>query len=295
MNVKPNAWLLEHYRNEYSQAGEDGILEKIFSILPQSVKPWCVEFGAWDGEHLSNTTSLIEKQQFAAVLIEPDPTRFGLLTKRFSGRPEILCLQQFIGFEGNDTLDATLARTPIPIDFDLLSIDIDGNDYHVWRAAQKYTPRVVVIEFNPTVADEVHFVQAPSPLVQQGASVAALHTLAKEKGYEPICITTGNLICVRKEYFPLFGIQDNSVGALRKDRTLITHFFCGYDGSVHLAGCGKMPWHQVPYSLQRVQHLPRFLHAYPDNYGPLRRLAYRIIRRLRSLAGSPQTKDTQCR
>lgn len=295
MNVRANAWLLEHYRNDYSQAGEDGILEKIFSILPRSEKPWCVEFGAWDGEHLSNTTSLIEKQQFAAVLIEPDPTRFGLLTKRFLGRSEILCFQQFIGFEGLDTLDTALARTPIPVDFDLLSIDIDGNDYHVWKAVQKYTPKVVVIEFNPTVADEVHFVQPPAPGVQQGASVAALHALAKEKGYEPICITTGNLICVRKEWFPLFEIQDNSVGALRKDRTLITYLFCGYDGSVHLAGCGKMPWHQVQYSPRKMQHLPRFLHSYPDNYGLLRRLAYRIIRRLRSLAAAPQTKNSPCR
>jgi hypothetical protein len=292
MSNRANAWLLEHYRNDYSQAGEDGILEMIFSILPRSDTPWCVEFGAWDGEHLSNTTSLIEKQRFAAVLIEPDPTRFELLTKRFPGRSDILCFQQFIGFEGPHTLDAILARTPIPVEFDLLSIDIDGNDYHVWKAVQKYTPRVVIIEFNPTMSDEVSFVQPPSPAVQQGASIAALHALAREKGYEPICITTGNLICVRKEWFSLFGIQDNSVGVLRKDRTLITYLFCGYDGSVHLAGCGQMPWHQMPYSLAKMQHLPYFLHFYPDNYGPLRRLAYRIIRKLRSLAVSRQTKDS---
>ena len=291
MTGKHNAWLLDHYRNDYSQAGEDGVLEKIFSILPSSTKPWCVEFGAWDGEHLSNTTSLIEKQQFAAVLLEPDPARFELLTKRFRDRTDIFCYQQFVGFDGPNTLDALLARTTIPVEFDLLSIDIDGNDYHVWKAVQKYAPRVVIIEFNPTIPDEVSFVQPPSPAVQQGASIAALHALAREKGYEPICITTGNLICVRKEWFPLFCIRDNSVGALRKDRTLITYLFCGYDGSMHLAGCGKMPWHQVPYSLQKIQHLPRFLRSYPDNYGSIRRVAYRIIRKLRSLAVSRQTKD----
>jgi len=286
MNERDNAWLLDYYRNDYSQAGEDGILEEIFSILPRNVKPWCVEFGAWDGEHLSNTTSLIEKRQFAAVLIEPDQTRFEILTRRFRNRADVVCFQQFVGFGGPETLDKILERTSIPIEFDLLSIDIDGNDYHVWKAVRKYSPRVVCIEFNPTIPDEVTFVQPPSPAVQQGASIAALHDLSREKGYEPVCITTGNLICVRREHFSLFGIQDNSVAALRRDRSLITYLFCGYDGSVHFSGCGKMPWHQVPYSLGKMQHLPRFLQAYPDNYGPVKRLAYRIIRKFRDIIAS---------
>jgi Ni,Fe-hydrogenase III small subunit len=286
MSKADNAWLLDYYRNDYSQAGEDGILEKILSILPLSDKPWCVEFGAWDGAHLSNTTSLIERRQFAAVLIEPDQTRFQVLTRRFRDRADVVCFQQFVGFDGPETLDRILEKTPVPIGFDLLSIDIDGNDYHVWKAVQKYLPRIVCIEFNPTIPDDVLFVQPPSPTVQQGASVAALHRLAREKGYEPICITTGNLICVRREWFSLFDIRDNSVAALRRDRSLITYLFCGYDGSVHLAGCRTMPWHQVPYSLRKMQHLPRFLQAYPDNYGSVTRLAYRIVRKLRAIASS---------
>ncbi len=284
MPTRLNSWLLEHSRNVHSQSGEDGILERIFELLPPVEKRWCVEFGAWDGEYLSNTTHLIEEHGFGAVLIEADGRRFQKLTERFRARTDVFSFNLFVGYEGSDVLDSILERTPIPVGFDLLSIDIDGNDYHVWKAVQRYSPKVVIIEYNPTIPDEVDFVQAACPSIQQGASLKALFRLAMDKGYEPISVTSTNLICVKRELLPLFGIADNSLSALRQNRELITYLFCGYDGSVHLSGHGTMPWHQVPYSLRKIQHLPRFLHAYPDNYGPVKRLAYRIIRKLRAIA-----------
>ncbi len=50
--VKPSNWLLDYGKNVYSQTGEDGVIEKILDILPDR-DSWCVEFGAWDGVHLS--------------------------------------------------------------------------------------------------------------------------------------------------------------------------------------------------------------------------------------------------
>jgi hypothetical protein len=284
MSKRSSLWLLDHSRNIHSQSGEDGILEQIFQILPPRDKRWCVEFGAWDGEYLSNTTHLIDTHDFGAVLIEPDKSRFRTLTERFQSRSDVFTFNQFVGYDGSDTLDSILMRTSIPSDFDLLSIDIDGNDFHVWKAVQRYSPKVVIIEYNPTIPDEVDFIQTPSPSVQQGSSLKALYKLAHEKGYEPVSVTTTNLICVRRDFYSLFGITDNSIGVLRQSRELITHLFCGYDGSVHLSGCGKMPWHQVPYSLHKLQHLPYFLQIYPDNYGIFKRLIYRIIRKLRDIS-----------
>jgi hypothetical protein len=123
------------------------------------------------------------------------------------------------------------------------------------------------------------FVQEKLPRLQQGSSALAIYQLGKEKGYEPVSVTVNNIILVHRKYYPLFGIADNSLNALRKHRDLVTYIFTGYDGTVLLAGSRRMPWHQVPFWPTKFQHLPKWLRCYPDSYGPLQRLAYRVIRR----------------
>src|SRR5579872_1690072 len=99
-----------------------------------------------------------------------------------------------------------LVGTPIPRDFDLLSIDIDGNDYHAWAAVKTYRPKAVVIEFNPTIPNEVDFVQEPVTHLNHGASLAALVRLAREKGYELVSTTLNNAFFVEQKYFSRFNI-----------------------------------------------------------------------------------------
>jgi hypothetical protein len=266
------------YRNDFSQGGEDGILEEILRILPASEDPWCVEFGAWDGEHLSNTARLV-RLGYSAVLIEADEARFAALKTKFAANAKVICQAGYVQFDPPDTLDERLALTPIPVQFDVLSIDIDGNDYFVWESTVRYRPRVVVIEFNPTIGDDVDYVQSRSMPVQRGCSALALVRLGATKGYQPVAITTNNVIFVEASLFPLFGIADNSVGALRTDHSLVTHIFYGYDGTVMTIGNAMIPWHQVRLSSARLQHLPSWLRAFPDNYNPLQRFAYRWLRR----------------
>ena len=47
-----SAWTREWHRNVTSQAGQDGVIERIFEIMPPRTK-YCVEFGAWDGKHFA--------------------------------------------------------------------------------------------------------------------------------------------------------------------------------------------------------------------------------------------------
>src|SRR5207302_7194236 len=105
------------------------------------------------------------------------------------------------------------------------SIDIDGNDYHVWEKISDYEPKVVCIEFNPTVPAEVDFVQHADPHLKQGASLLALSRLGKAKGYELISVLTSNAFFVKAEYFPRFGIEDNSPQALWEDLSNVTYIF----------------------------------------------------------------------
>ena len=73
--IKKSTWLFEHKRDVYSQTGEDGIIEKILETLPENDE-WCVEFGAWDGQYLTNTRYLIEEKEYSAILIEADKKKF---------------------------------------------------------------------------------------------------------------------------------------------------------------------------------------------------------------------------
>ena len=172
--------LLDFAANTHSQKGEDGVLAKILQTLPATDR-WCVEFGAWDGRHLSNTCNLIENSGYSAVLIEPNSKRFADLTELHRKNPKMHCINKFVGFGKDNSLDTLLANTPIPAQFDLLSIDIDGNDYHAWAATSAYTPKVVCVEFNPTIPTEVEFVQPADPVVSQGSSLLSLTLLGKKR------------------------------------------------------------------------------------------------------------------
>ena len=283
--AKPNTWLLEHARDVNSQNGEDGILEKILlEVLPETNR-WAVEFGAWDGRHLSNTCHLIERHGYSAVLIEGDEERANELIAHHASDDHIHAIHRFVGFTASDGLDAILDGTPCPKDFDLLSVDIDGNDYHVWSAVTNYRPKVVCIEFNPTIPTHADFVQPADMNVSQGTGIGPMVELARRKGYELVAATLCNCIFVRAEDFHHFEIEDNRPEVLRQDLHALTYLYVGFDGEVFLEGHDKLSWHNLKIRPKSLQQLPRWLRGHRHAYGPLRRLAFRLYRALWHLRG----------
>src|SRR5688572_24997351 len=132
--------LIDFAFNRFSQNGEDGIIQEICSRLG-IVSGWGVEFGAWDGKYLSNTFNLLSRHGWQGVDIEGNAERYQdlLQTKaELNGRLYTICA--FVGVAGENTLDKLLATTPIPRDFDLLSIDIDSHDWEIWDSLQNYRP-----------------------------------------------------------------------------------------------------------------------------------------------------------
>lgn len=258
-------WLLDFRADVYSQTGEDGIIGKILELLPDR-DYWCVEFGAWDGVFLSNVRNLIEQAGYSAILIEASKDKYAELVRTYAQYEKVICVNKCVGFSDEDGLDGILKGTPIPRDFDFLSIDVDGNDYHIWQAISEYRSKVVCIEFNPTIPSEVRFVQEPDPSVNQGASLLALVELGKEKGYELISVLPFNAFFVKSEYFGLFEIEDNSPAVLRKTLDYVTFLFSGYDGKIFLRGNGTLPWHRVEIRESRIQRLPAVLRKYPGKY-----------------------------
>jgi hypothetical protein len=234
--------ILESYsKNVTSQNGEDGILEKIFEVIgDKNYSKWCVEFGAWDGKHLSNTYNLIVNKGWSSVLIEADPKKFKQLMSNLGDRENLYCFQAWVGFESNDNLESILSKTPIPKEFGLASIDVDGCDYYIWESIQNYKPLVVIIEYNPTVPNDIIFVLDKDMSRRQGSSLLALIELGKQKGYELVAVTRTNGIFILAEKYSLFGIQDNDINKMVCDSG--KRIWQGYDGTIFTSNFSYLGW-----------------------------------------------------
>lgn len=264
--------LLQFSKNVTSEHGEDGILEHIFSVIGEGLR-WCVELGALNGKHGSNVWHLIKEKGWSGVLIEADPTYFEVLQREYVGHNAI-CINRFVSFDpvrsgasngvqDDGTLEGILSTTCIPKQFDLLSLDIDGNDYHVWESLTEHVPRVVVVEFNPSIPNDVSFVQPRDMSIQQGSSLRATVELGKRKGYELVAVTDTNAVFVLRILFSKFGIQNNSIDALHTDHRFETKLFQLYDGTLKIAGNTELIWHHEPIDEAKLQALSRWRRVYP--------------------------------
>ena len=236
---KKSIWLLEHARNITSQFGQDGIIREMLNRIGIRNKV-CCEFGAWDGKRHSNTYSLIADEGWTGYLIEGSAQRCQDIVANHKNNPRAIAINAWVEFEGNSRIDAILQSAGAPTDLDLMIIDIDGNDYHVWQSMLDYRPRLLLAEFNPTIPNEVEFIQVRDNKTHQGCSLRALISLGKAKGYELVAAHR-DAYFVLKEDFCKFGIQDNSIDAMHfSDRIL--HLFHGYDGKFWTAGNRRMYW-----------------------------------------------------
>ncbi|KAF0224407.1 MAG: hypothetical protein FD176_1163 [Rhodospirillaceae bacterium] len=251
-----------HAANVTSFDGEDGIIERIFQLMPPANR-FCLEIGAHDGHDGSNSWTLINRHGWASLQIEADPDRFAALSRRYADNPQVQCRQMMAAISGPDSLDSALEQAGAPVDLDFLSLDVDGMDWHLWQGLVRHRPRLLLVEFNHTVPNEVVFIQDPDPSVNQGASLRAFMELGKAKGYELVATTITNAFFVPADEFPRFGIADNSIDAMYWNEAYWTRIFQGYDGSLHLAGFQKLIWKRMlPFTAEDVQPLPRSLRTY---------------------------------
>lgn len=168
----------------FSQNGEDGVIAEIFSRIGPTNRHF-VEFGIEDGVE-GNCVFLAQVLGWSGLFIEGSDRHFPALEARYRPYPNVLALHTMVTPEN---IEATLRRGEVPQEFDLLSIDIDGNDYWIWKAIEHYSPRVVIIEYNSSLEPNSKLVQPYSSQPSSGfstnfgASSAALRSLAEEKGY----------------------------------------------------------------------------------------------------------------
>ena len=188
----------------FSQFGEDGILAEIFNRIG-TTNNYFIEFGVENGTEC-NTTNLLLKG-WKGLWIEGSNEHCTAVQNSFKNKianGELTCLNSFITA---DNIQDLFRKANAPTEPDLISIDIDRNDYHVWNAITDYQPRVVVIEYNSIFRPGDHFiVPYDSTAVWDGssnfgASLQSYYELGLKKDYNLVgCGFSGvNAFFVRKD------------------------------------------------------------------------------------------------
>jgi hypothetical protein len=174
---------------KYSQFEEDGILLYLFSLIPP-INRICVEICAGDGREC-NTANLIINHGWWGHLFDGNEQNVAAGKAFFSQNKDTFIYpprftRAWITAEHvNDQIAESGASGPI----DLLSLDIDGMDYWIWKAITVIQPQVVVCEtHNPVPPDRALTVPYTPGFIfeledYRGASLAAMCKLGREKGY----------------------------------------------------------------------------------------------------------------
>lgn len=200
-------------KSVYAQGAEEAMLEQIFARVPPKNK-YCLEFGASDGLRNSNTARFLLDKGWQGAFLEGSDYRFGRLESNWRDKSQVELLKAHIT---PDNVESLFAKVRAPKEFALLSIDIDGNDYWVWRAIEAYRPQVLVIEYNPYYEPPKRWVMKYNSEHEwdgssyYGASLESLFHLGKAKGYELLCCDRqgNNAFFIEESSFPVFEIEDN--------------------------------------------------------------------------------------
>lgn len=196
---------LEYYGFKvYSQNDEDGIIEEIFNRIGTTNKIF-IEFGVQNGLECNSHYLLFKG--WRGLWIDGGEKHVKEIRSKFApvlANGQLKVLNAFITRENINEL---FIQGSVEGEIDLLSIDIDGNDYYVWEAINVVRPRVVVIEYNAKFPPNCAWKQAYNKRHTwngsdwHGGSLKALELLGRELGYQLVgtSLTGVNAFFVRND------------------------------------------------------------------------------------------------
>jgi hypothetical protein len=176
---------------KYSESYQDGILECIFNKIGITNK-YFIELGSNGTDTgCGNSIFLREVMGFSGLLIDAGEYE----NKKYDLKKEFITAENI-----NDLL----VKYHTPEKFDFLSIDIDGEDYHVMNAIDinRFYPRVVTIEFNTAIFPHSSIVQLHNPnwiwngSHFYGCSLSAITKLMNIKNYSLVCVSGSDAIFI---------------------------------------------------------------------------------------------------
>lgn len=192
----------------FSQNGEDGILRHLFARIGFRSRR-SVEFGFSTNE--CNSLRLVLHEGFAGLFLDGSDWQVDRCNRALAAlrRSDTRAVRAFLT---RDTLQPTLLEHGVPHEIDLLSIDVDGNDYWFWESLDRVSARVTVVEYNAALGPDLSLAMpyaasgrpdddAPHHFAYSGASLEALARLARRKGSSLVgCDSSGtNAFFVRDD------------------------------------------------------------------------------------------------
>jgi hypothetical protein len=186
-----------------SQNQEDGILWALFALIGHGTKRF-VELGS--GASGGNAAMLAGEFGWTGLLVEGDKGKVEFAGRRFP-RTTAVC-----AWIDPESVNALLEAHGYTGEVDLLSVDIDGNDYWVWNAITACSARVVMLEYNSmfgaeravTVPYDPAFSRRDHRFCYYGASLTAMTRLSARKGYRLVAVepTGVNAFFLRNDVAP---------------------------------------------------------------------------------------------
>ena len=176
----------------FAQNNEDKIVIDLF--FKKNIKNGVfIEFGAWDGVHLSNC-KLLADHDWSGFFIEGNSLRFEDCKKNYKHNNKIKVLNKFI--DEKYTLNDLIKENNID-KIDVLSIDIDGKDLTELKRLTLVKPKVIIIEYNSTIPFDV---ECEDNIGGNGSSYLSINNHLSKNNYELINFTVCNLIFIEKDF-----------------------------------------------------------------------------------------------
>jgi hypothetical protein len=179
---------LARYEHQvFSQSGEDGVIREIFRRIGTTNR-YFVEFGVENG--LENNTHFLLQQGWRGSWIEGSEPMSRQIREAFHSYLDQGTLSLLNSFVTAENISQLFSRLKVPLEFDLLSIDIDGNDYWIWKALDQWKPRVITVEYNGRFPPDYEWVMPYNAShcwdgnSHFGASLKSLELIGRAKGYK---------------------------------------------------------------------------------------------------------------
>jgi hypothetical protein len=186
----PSVW--ETGFRVFSQFDEDGLILFLLAVLGTGTRRF-VDLGAGDGTHASNCANLALNLGFDGLFVDAKEPEAERGRRFYAAHPDTRerpppFVQAFLTREN---VNEVVSTAGFEGEVDLLSVDVDGNDYWLWEALEAVRPRLVVIESHTELGFEDHVMpydpdfdaRSAPPGMRIGASPAALVRLGTELGY----------------------------------------------------------------------------------------------------------------